>query len=57
VSLLYNDKSLARRYVDADAIMKAIEQQSSLNYLKSWAKELRVVDLLQKALEEARMAE
>jgi hypothetical protein len=48
---------LTQQWKDVLGVLKVQGAQLDLNYLKLWAKELRVTDLLQKALEEAGMTE
>jgi hypothetical protein len=45
--------SLSQQWKDVLGVLKVQGGQLDLNYLRSWAKELRIFDLLLKALEEA----
>jgi hypothetical protein len=47
----------SQQWKDVLGVLKVQGARLDLNYLKLWAKELRVIDLLRKALEEAGMTE
>jgi len=50
-------EALTQQWKDVLGVLKVQGARLDLNYLKLWAKELRIMDLLQKALEEAGMKE
>jgi hypothetical protein len=50
-------EALTQQWKDVLGVLKVQGARLDLNYLKLWAKELRVIDLLRKALEEAGMTE
>jgi len=50
-------EALTQQWKDVLGVLKVQGARLDLNYLELWAKELRIMDLLQKALEEAGMKE
>lgn len=50
-------EALTQQWKDVLGVLKVQGERLDLNYLKLWAKELRIMDLLQKALEQAGMTE
>jgi hypothetical protein len=51
------DEISTQQWKDVIGVLKVQGGRLDLNYLAAWAKELMIVDLLQKALKEARMTE
>jgi hypothetical protein len=51
------DEISTQQWKDVLGVLKVQGERLDLNYLMVWAKELMIVDLLQKALKEARMTE